>query len=141
MTYALAWPLQEAVFSRLTADPGVTALLGDRIYDAGPQTDGPLSAEGPFATLGDETAEDWGTQTDRGAAHVLRVTVTAATPGFQLAKRAAGAICDALLDADLPMARGRVIFAGFVDAKTERAEADALRRIVLRFRLLIEDTA
>ena len=37
MTYALAWPLQQAVHARLTGDPGVAALLGDRVHDAAPR--------------------------------------------------------------------------------------------------------
>ena len=137
MTYALAWPLQQAVFARLRADPAVTALLGDAIHDAAPQEPG---LAGLHATLGDEKATDWSTATDRGAEHVIRVTVHAPAAGFAEAKRAAAAISDALLNAPLAPARGHVVCAAFLDAQTRRAEDDALREIVLRFRILIEDT-
>jgi len=137
MTYALAWPLQQAVFARLAADPAVSALLADRIYDAAPQVAG---LSGVYATLGDEEVEDWSTATDHGAEHRIAITVHAPRAGFAEAKQAAGAIADALLDAPLAPARGHVVWIGFVDAETRRSEDDALREIALRFRVLVEDT-
>ena len=141
MTYALAWPLQQAVRARLAADPGVVAVLGDRIWDAPPQETHLAPPDTPYAVIGDERAGDWSTATDRGAEHVLRVSVHAASAGFAAAKAAAGAICDALLGADLGLARGHVVYAGFLDAETRRSEDGRLRTIRMRFRLLIEDTA
>jgi len=141
MTYAVAWPLQEALFARLTASPAVTALIGDRIYDAPPQIDTPIAAAGPYALIGDEESSDWSTKTDRGADHLLRITVVAPERGFAEAKRAAGAICDALLDAPLSLSRGHVVGIFFLGAETERGEEDEIRRIELRLRVLIEDTA
>ena len=140
MTYALAWPIQQALHARLAADPAVAAILGERIYDAAPQVAGPLAAHGTYATLGDDKAEDWSTATDHGARHLVSVTVHAPAAGFAEAKRAAGAICDALIGAPLAPSRGHVVSLGFVDAETRRAEGDRLREVVLRFRLLAEDT-
>ena len=137
MTYALAWPLQQAVHARLLADPAVQAVLGDRIHDAAPQK--PRLTE-TWAVLGDETAEDWSTATDHGAAHLLRITVHAPRAGFAEAKQAAAAICDALIGAELTPARGHVVYLGFRSAETRRSEDDALRSIRLTFRVLVEDT-
>lgn len=138
MTYALAWPLQHALHARLVSDPGVATILGDRIFDAAPQE--ALLTE-VYATLGDETVEDWSTATDHGAAHTIRITVHAPAAGFAEAKAAAGAISDALVDGTLSLDRGHVVHVGFVRAETRRSEEDRLRSVELRFRLLIEDTA
>ena len=138
MTYALAWPLQQAVHARLAADPGVAAMLGDRIHDAAPET---RRLSQIYAVIGDEAVEDWSTATDRGAEHVIRLAVHAPRAGFATAKQAAAAISDALIGTPLTLARGHVVCIGFVDAETARSEDDALRSIVLRFRVLIEDTA
>ena len=45
-----------------------------------------------------------------------------------------------MLGGAIAMSRGRVIVVRFVDARTRRAEGDALRRIEMRFRLTVEDT-
>lgn len=139
MTYAMAWPLQQAVFARLAADPALTALVGGRIHDAGPQLEAGAAAEGVWLTLGDERVRDWSTATGRGAEHELRIAVTAARTGFAEAKQAAAAVCDALLGGELALARGHVVCLGFLGAETRREEADRLRRILLRFRVLVED--
>jgi len=141
MTYALAWPLQEALYARLAAAPAVTALLGDRIYDAVPQAEGVIAPEGLYATLGDETVADWSTKSDRGAVHRIRIAVHAPSPGFADAKRAAGAISDALLDGSLAPSRGHVVGVWFLGAETAREEGDDLRRVTLTFRIVVEDTA
>ena len=36
MTYALSGALQAAVYDLLQSDPGLTALIGDAVYDAVP---------------------------------------------------------------------------------------------------------
>ena len=122
MTYALAWPLQQAVHARLAADAGVAARVADRIWDAAPGWGADAGASGPGLILGDETAEDWSSGSGRGAAHVFRVAVVAPREGYAEAKRAAGAVCDALIDADLALSRGAVVCLGFVGAETGRLE-------------------
>lgn len=140
MTYALAWPLQEALYALLTSDPGCVAFLGTRVHDAPPPFGDEAETEGLYAVLGDEEARDWSTASGAGAVHQVRIDIYAARHSFDEVKRAAGAVSDAVLSADFTLPRGRVICATFVDAKTRRAENDALRRIELRFRVTIEDT-
>lgn len=141
MTYALAWPLQQAVFSTLAADPGVAAIAPGRIFDAPPPLTGEAESEPPYAVIGDETVQEWGAADGAGAAHVIGVSIFASERSFAAAKRLAGAICDALLAADLAPTRGRVVLVAFLSARTRREERDRLRRIDLRFRVLVEDTA
>ncbi|MEM6944440.1 MAG: DUF3168 domain-containing protein [Pseudomonadota bacterium] len=141
MTAALTWPLQEAVFQVLAAAPEVAAIAPGRIYDAVP----PASAEAEdipvYAVIGDDTVQEWGTQIDRGSQHLFGISVFATERSFAQAKRLAGAISDVLATVPLTLSRGRVVCISFFSARTRREERDRLRRIELRFRVLIEDTA
>ncbi len=139
MTYALSWPLQRAIFDALTADPTVTALAGDRIYDAPPPFEADAAPDAPWVTLGDERVDDWSTKDSTGAVHMLTVAVHAPKRGFGEAKEIAGAICDALTAAALAPTRGRVVHVGFVSGRTRRSDNDLMRRVELRFRVLVED--
>jgi hypothetical protein len=139
MTYALSWPLQEGVFQLLSTDAGVAVLVGSRVYDAPPPPETELDPEGVYVTIGDESAQDWSTATDNGAAHLLTIAVHAPRRGFAEAKQAAGAISDAMLGGGIVMSRGRAVLVRFVDARTRRGEGDALRRIDMRFRVTVED--
>lgn len=139
MTYALAWPLQEAVYALLSGNSDLDALVGG-IYDAAPQQVSDAAEDGLYVTLGDEVAEDWRTASDAGALHTMLVSVHAPRRGFADAKRAAGVISDLMVGAQPSLARGRIVQVLFIDARTARAENDALRRIDLRFRITLEDT-
>ena len=139
MTYALAWPLQEALYTLFTTDPGCVAAFGGRVHDGPPPlTD--AEAEGAYLVLGDEEARDWSTKTDDGAEHLVRVDVYVPRRGYGEAKRAAAAVSDAVLTGAITPARGHVVNARFTDARTDRDQNDALRRIRLRFRITLEDT-
>ena len=140
MTYALSWPLQEGVFQLLSADVGVAALVGGRIYDAPPSLEAETDPDGIYVTIGDESARNWSTASDHGAAHLLTIAVHAPRRGFAEAKQAAGAISDAMLGGAITMSRGQVILVSFVSARTRRAEGDAVRRVEMRFRVTVEDT-
>ncbi|MEL6773335.1 MAG: DUF3168 domain-containing protein [Pseudomonadota bacterium] len=141
MTYALAWPLQQAVFALLSADAGVEAVAPGRVFDAPPPLQGEAESEPPYAVIGDETVQEWSAADGDGAAHTLGVSIFASERSFAAAKRMAGAICDAMLASDLALSRGRVVLVAFLSARTRREERDRLRRIDLRFRVLVEDTA
>ena len=140
MTYALSWPLQQAVYQLLRADAALAALVGTRIYDAPLPPSEEAEPEGLYVTLGDERVDDWSTASDRGAAHLLTIAVNAPRRGFAEAKQAAGAISDAMLGGALALSRGHAVLVHFAGALTRRAEGDALRRIELRFRVTVEDT-
>ena len=139
MTYALSWPLQEGLFALISGDPACDALLSGRVYDAAPHLGGE-EPDGVYVTLGDEQTSDWSTASDAGAIHLVSMSIHSPGHGFAVAKQAAAAVCDAVLAGGLTLSRGRLVNARFVDARTRRAEADAHRRIDLRFRLTLEDT-
>lgn len=139
MTYALAWPLLEALYSLFTTNAACVAAFDGRVFDGAP----PLQRadlEGAYLILGDEEARDWSTNTDAGAVHLARVDVHVPSRGFGEAKRAAAAVSDAVLTGPIAPTRGHVVNARFVEARTDRDENDALRRIRLQFRITLEDT-
>jgi hypothetical protein len=140
MTYALGWPLQEALFGALSADPECAAFFDTRIHDAPPPFGSDAEAEGLYLVIGDERVRDWSTASDEGAVHQVRLDVYAPRRSFAEAKQAAAAVSDVVLKSALTPARGRVVNARFVDARTGRSENDALRRIAMRFRFTLEDT-
>ena len=139
MTYAFSWPLQQALFAALRADPALSALVAGRIYDEAPHTAEQRPA-GPWIVIGDEQVDAWSTATDRGAAHAIQISVLGAERGFGVLKQAAAAVCDVALG-PLPLGRGRVVSANFLGGRTRRIEGAGVRQIDLRFRLAIEDNA
>ena len=140
MTYALSWPLQEAIFELISGDPACSQFFGGRVYDFAQPFGADAEAGGPYLILGDEEARDWSTGTDDGAVHTVRLDVWAPRSSFNEAKRAAGAVSDIMLSGAILPTRGQVINARFIDAKTRRTENDALRGIQMRFRIVVEDT-
>lgn len=135
MSYAMAAALQTAVFQRLESSSALTDIVGSAIFDAAPA--GPLPAT--FVVIGPEDVRDRSDATHAGAAHDFTVSVVTDLAGFQVAKSAATAVSDALLDANLTLSRGRLISLRFLQAKADRAAKGAQRRVDLRFRALVED--
>lgn len=135
MTYAVAQPLQAAVFTALQSDPALTTLVGGHVYDAVPQGTLPDT----YVRIGAETVTDASDGTGAGAMHRFIVSVITTAPGFSAIKEVAGAVSDALHDADLPLSRGRLIFLKFERAVASREDAGASRQVDVRFRARVED--
>jgi hypothetical protein len=138
VSYALAAALQAAVYARLTADAALWDLVADKIYDA------PLGLEledvaPDHVTIGEETARPWTTKTSAGAIHDFEVTVHSGRDGFDAAKKIAGAVCDALVDAPLGIEGGRCVALRFLRARAARGPAPEKRTIALRFRAVIDE--
>ncbi len=74
-----------------------------------------------------------------GALHTITVSVVTDRAGFQTAKEVAGAVSDALVDADLTLARGRLVYLAFDRALAKLEGTGTQRRIDLRFRARVED--
>jgi hypothetical protein len=136
MSYAVAAALQEAVFQRLSADSGLAALVGDAIFDALPAGLVPQT----YVTLGPEEVRDRSDATAGGAWHRFTVSVVTENVGFLTAKEVAGAVSDALVGADLALARGRLSNLDFLRARARRESGGQLRRIDLTFRARVDDT-
>lgn len=136
MSYAVAAALQAGVYTALRDDPGVGDLVGNRIYDDVPKGRLPDL----YVALGPEKALDASDKTGRGAWHEFAVSVISDDAGFQGAKEVSAAICDALIDAEFALERGRLVALNFKRAQAQRQKAGR-RRVDLIFRARVEDDA
>jgi hypothetical protein len=135
MSYALAAELQARVFARLAGDAAVAGLVGSAIYDAPPAL---APAETDYVLLGEETVRDNGTKTSGGAIHDFSVSVHSGRDGFAHVKRVAEAVCAALVDAPLALGAGRLVALRFLRAGAERGRAPEKRKVILRFRAVVD---
>ncbi|MCP5074615.1 MAG: DUF3168 domain-containing protein [Rhodobacteraceae bacterium] len=135
MSYALALGLQQSVFTALSSDAAVVALVGSDIFDAPPSGKAPAL----FVLLGEELVRDRSSKNSASAAHDFGVQIVTDTSGFSTAKELAAAICDVLIDADLALIRGKLVGLNFRRAKADRGKSPEKRRIVLTFRAFVED--
>jgi hypothetical protein len=131
MSYAAAAALQAAIYQRLTA---ATPLAGVPVYDAIP----PGTQVGTFVLIGPEDVVDQSDISGGGAEHRLILSVISDAAGFRAAKAVAVAVSDALTDATLFLARGRLVSLTFVRAAARRRDVGNVRRIDLTFRARVE---
>lgn len=134
MSYSVAGALQAAVYQQLRADGALAALVGTAVYDAVL----PGTLVGTYVSLGPEDVADASDKTGEGAVHDFVISVITDAAGFATAKAAAAAVSDALVGADLALARGRLVGLWFLRAKARRVEKADTRRIDLVFRARVE---
>ncbi|MEP1767674.1 MAG: DUF3168 domain-containing protein [Sulfitobacter sp.] len=135
MSYGVSGALQAAIYAALMGDATLTTLVGTAIYDAVPAGDVPDL----YVRFGSETVREASDGTGAGAAHTLTVSVITTHPGFASAKAAAAAVSDALHDAPLSLARGRLVSLRFERAVAQRIDSGSGRQIDLRFRARVQD--
>ena len=131
MSYAGAAALQAGVYQWLTDWP---ALAGVPVVDAVPSG----TAPDIYVLIGAEDARDTSDNSGAGAEHRLVLSVVSRAQGFAAAKGVAVSICDALAGQPPALARGRLVGMWFLQARAQRVNAGALRRIDLTFRARIE---
>lgn len=136
MSYAMAGDLQRAIYERLAGDAGVGALVEGAVFDAVP-----ASAPDLFVALGPERVNARSDASGEGAIHQVQVSVVTKRNGYSAAKTVAAAVSDALVDADLSLARGRVVSMRFLRAQARRDEGEGTRRIDLWFRARVDEQA
>lgn len=99
MSGSASWQLQQAVYSALSGNAALAALLGGpRIYD-----DVPHTAAYPFVTMGQTSSSDFGTATEDGEEHILTLHVWSAAGGRSEAQLLMGAVRDVLHNAPLTL--------------------------------------
>jgi hypothetical protein len=136
MSYGVAQALQAAVYQRLSSSPALAGVVGSAIFDALPGGILPPI----YVTLGPEAARDRSDKDGRAAEHDFTVSVVTETAGFASAKAAAAAISDALIDAELTLTRGTLIYLNFLRATAARIGTGDQRQINLIFRARVDDT-
>ncbi|MGH1367259.1 MAG: DUF3168 domain-containing protein [Maritimibacter sp.] len=135
MSYGVSLALQQAIFQRLQADTALGALVSGAIYDAVP----PGIISGTYVALGPEDVRERSDITGHGALHEITVSVVSDAAGFAQAKDVAAAVSDALVDAQLILARGHLIYLNFFRARARRVQDADVRRIDLKFRARVQD--
>lgn len=97
--------LQKSIFSTLTADAAVLAILGaPRIYD-----DVPQRTALPYVTLGQTVARDWSTGTEDGCEHLLTLHVWSRAEGRREVHELMSAVKTALHDHLLALEGHRLV--------------------------------
>lgn len=137
MSYAVAGPLQAAVFAALLADADLSAAVDANIFDALPSGAVPPL----YVALGPEKVRDASDMTGGGAVHEMTISVVTDSAGFATAKGVAGMVSDALVDADLTLTRGALVNLSFYKAVAARVGTGDTRRIDLIFRARVCDAA
>ena len=136
MTYAVSYALQLAVYQQLATNIPLSLLIGDDLFDAPPSGTIPQT----YVVIGDEIARDKSSKTSGGAMHEFVINVVSDTAGFATAKQVAGAVCDALIDAEMILQRGTLTALNFYSARAVREDSPGIRQIDLKFRAYIEDS-
>ena len=126
--------LQEAVFAALAADAALTGLIGaGRVHD-GP----PHSAAAPYVHLGEVLARDWSTATEAGTEISFAVVVWSRALGRSEGLLIAARVVALLHDAALMLDGFRLVNLRHVATETARVETPEGRRMVVRFRAVVE---
>ena len=100
-----SFALQKAIYTTLTANAGVIAVLGAaRIYD-----DVPTRSEFPYMTFGQTTERDWSTGTEPGLEHTITLHVWSRGRGRKEADEVMAAAQAALHDAALALTGHRLV--------------------------------
>lgn len=128
MSYQLAGALQSALYSQLSSDDGVAALVGDAVYDAVPAGTLPET----YVLLGDEDAKAVADPEGEDTLHEFTLSIISSAQGFLTAKTVAAAIGKALELSPMALPEGRVVWLRFRKAKAHRTAE--IRQIDLKYR-------
>lgn len=126
------WAAQAAVQSRLAADVGVRAQIGDpvRLYDHVPP-----GAAFPYVTFGETNANDYGTKDGAGLEQTVTLHVFSRYRGRKQVKDILAALYDALHQQNLTVSGQSFVDCRFSSAATVRTEDGVTYQGVIRFRV------
>lgn len=133
MSIAASWNLQQAIYSALLADTGLSALVINRIYD-----DVPQNATFPYVTLGEVTVREWSTASDVGAEHSLVLHAWSRAHGRKEVKEILGAISNVLDQTVLTVIGFQLINLQFVSADMRREKDGETYHGIIRLRAITE---
>ena len=134
MPTAATVALRAAIHDALIADTPLAALLGGpRVYD-----EVPASVVFPYVTLGETRVTDWSTGTERGEEHQLTLHAWSRQGGHKEAHQVAGALLQALDDANLTLDQHRLINLRFALADVRREADGRTYHALVRFRAVTE---
>jgi hypothetical protein len=129
--------LRAAIHDALVADGPLNSVLGGpKVYDEPPQ-----SVVFPYVTLGEARINDWSTGTESGEEHQLTLHAWSRQGGHKEAHAVAGALLQALDDADLTLDQHRLINLRFALADVRRESDGRTYHALVRFRAVTEPVA
>lgn len=126
--------LQQAVVTALGASSALTAIVGDRVYDAPPR-----NAAFPYVSFGQVSVADWSTGTETGAEHQLVLDAWSRAAGKRECHAILDAIDTALNDAALTLAGNALVNLRFQFADVRRDPDGITFHGVIRFRAVTEE--
>jgi len=128
-------PLRRAIHAHLSADAGLTTLIGTgRVHDEPPR-----ALSGLYVIHGEVTAEDWSTGSDRGCEQKLSLVVWAGeSASSRKALEAAARVVASLESAALSPEGHRLINLTWLSSKLARDPKTHLPTVTLTFRVVTE---
>lgn len=131
------WALRQALYTMLSGDAGLQALIGNpaRVYD-----DVPADGAFPFVTFGDGAAQDWSTSDSLGAIHTITLHAWSRYEGHKEALEIIETLEALLHDAALSPAGHTLVNLRFVSSGIIRDPDGATTHGFIRFRAVTEVT-
>ncbi len=125
--------LQQAVFQALSADPGVSALVGGRIHDQAPR-----QLQFPYITFGSTSIYDWSTGTESGTEQLFTLHVWSKTPGKKETLAIMDAVRACLEHTPLSLASRTLVDIALEFAEARHDEDLEVNHGLLRYRAISE---
>jgi len=134
MTHPSGLSLQQAIFTALTGSTVLVNYLGGaKVYDDIPE-DTPF----PYVIIGQSLMRDWGTVSEQGREHLLRLHVWSRNPGSTETQLITEEIINVLHDQDLMLQDNVLINLRFSGADVLRDSDGKTHHSILRFRAVTE---
>ncbi len=131
--------LQIAIVARLKGYQPLTALIGNRVYDHVPRDGtGKVTADFPYVSFGPEQVLPDGWDCGNASEIVIQLDAWSRAVGFPEVKKIAGAVRDALDDADLPLADSALVSLEFDGRRVMRDPDGKTSHAVIMFKAVVE---
>ena len=128
------WALQKALFSHLSSDTELAAVLGGaKIYD-----DVPRDAEFPYVTFGESVVRDWSTGTDEGFEHIVTLHAWSRANGRRESHEIVGVLRSSLHDNALTVDGHRLINLRHEFSESRREPDGETYHGIVRYRAVTE---
>ena len=127
-----AWPLQQALYTTLTGDTTLMALI-DAVHDQVPE-----EAAYPYVSLGDDTAVDWGTKSTQGQEVTITLHGWSRARGRREVKQIMARVYTLLHEQTLTIAGFTNVLTRFEFSDTFRDPDGLTQHGVQRYRMLVQ---
>lgn len=137
MSYETA--VQDAIYDALTGNSSLMAMIRG-VYDSVPQaTDAGSGSSFPYITIGEDTVNEWDTDTELGADLSITIHVWSRYRGRKETKQIQGAIYSILHRANLAVTGYNLVGIDWLDSQSFMDSDGLTRHGVQTFRVTIED--